>query len=402
MASPYAPVNLFGKKRKLSEAKTRHVSSSVVCTDMDKEGSNNYEHKESGNRVPNLIGLQEINDILAPQWTEKRYYNIGKIAIPPNCENIQEYCLMDRNFVWQRMRKSVGINPIQLLLTQSVPGGTLSGVAQDVTQQVRYEGGKYTFNIMNTCNNTLYFEFRQYKIDPNLGNTGAIASNRSPLICFQTDQQNTHDFGDLPYPAATAGAVEGGLPSNTNRLSDWSVTNAGEVASADSNVNAQLSNSGYINSALLPAFKRPQRSSPQLHKAYNQVQVLKVTLKPGDTFVYEVRINPFIINGADQFVNSSGVIQYYSRVVHMYCRAEFNASNLVGQSGLMATGPGSYIVNGSYIHNWRAVPKMKKNIFIESSATAGELGPYSDININNNISTEQQLPTVAMSAQQIM
>lgn len=387
------------------ERAVRSVATTVKCKDKDKEGANEYAHHESATRIAKPIGLKELNDMLAPQWTEKVYHVAHtKKTYTANTELVLEFCLMDKNFVLDRLRKVVEVSPFQALMLNAarvgnaalpaVPAGSIvspgtvfpSSAAQYL---VKFEGGKYTYTFMNTCSNTIHFEFRQYKLAPESLKVGAKLSTKSPLKCFQTDQANTWETGDLPFAMSGDGSTY--QPDNTARLANWTITNAAELAAAEASPDANLASHGLVCSANIPAFKRPNRSSPLLHGLYNQIAVLKIKLKPGDTFVYDIRINPFTTSGVQgQNLPTDYLVQYYSRILQVYARSEFNVDNLAG--GNMATGPGQFAIVSSHTLNWRAVPQFKSNNVIEQAITTATLGPFADITNANATCMEMQEP----------
>lgn len=371
----------------IPERKVRAVTQTIVCRDRDKEGANEYQHNESSKRVSVPLPYKVIEQMISPTWSEKVTQVPFAIDVGANTENIQEFLLMSRNDVLARLKKAGQVSPFQALLEANATMTTtaqLTTPSAQVQQLIKFEGGRYRFRFINTCSNAIHFEFRQFKGATASLQVGHKASTKSPLFLWSTDQANTAEFGDLPFPAQ----ISGQNPENTARLAGWTISNSTNVVALEANATiSTLTYGGLINYATLPAMKRPQRSSPLLHSQYDKIAASKIVLKPGDTFVYDIRINPFTVDGAfgyNQAIDS--LIQYYSRVLWIFARGEFNVDNL--DKSKMAPGPCSYSCVLETEFNWRAVPRFKVNNFYEQSNNTATLGPFADLTTATTMATD--------------
>jgi len=350
------------------------ASSSVKCLDKDKEGANEYARSASKKRVGYKLNYQDLQDMIAPAWAEKKTCKSRQIEFSANTEFLEQFVLMDANFVRQRLLKSIEYMPY----TSAV---SVSNVANN--QPVKFEGGRIRQYYVNTCSNTLHFEFVQYKLKNNQHDFGANPTTQDPLTLFQVDQGNTNEYGDLPTIGTDTIA-----PVNTARLSNWSITIEPQTLAAIADVSVQLNDDFLSSTAVLPAMKRPNPSSPQLRHAYKVIERLKVTLKPGDTFRYDTRIHPFYHDTVKPYLSAGStgqMIQDYSRILHVYCRAEMVVSVANGQ---VAPGAGQYSHSTEFDFNWRAIPRQKKNMFIEASINESVLGPYADVSDGKNMEAD--------------
>lgn len=348
-----------------SESRMR-MSNSVTALGRRKnegDGSREFKRKASGARAPFVFAYKTLVDSVCPPWTHKNTCVSSKHGWNVNQELVLEYLLMDKDFVRKYMLKSLtsDVNPFNNYIALGNTDGYMDQM------RVKFEGGKFAYTIINTCTNTVYLEFREYKLKGDFFATGHLPAN-GPLRMWQMDQYNSNTPGEL------TGIYQGdqlpysnNAPGDDDFLAKWLIT----AQSPDTK--------GLVNAATIPPMKRPQKCSPQLHKTYDLGPVTKVTLHPGDTFVYETRVNHFFLPGIKAFTNesTSNIVQPYSRFVQVFCRSEFNVDNT--DSSKMAPGPGNISVGCEYVLHWRGMPQSKKNMYVESSdnydaITAGTSG----------------------------
>jgi len=359
-------VSSLGSKRSSREPSERSLShesgGKIRCLDKDKEGANEYARGASKQRVNAKVPYKDLQQIVAPGWTEKYTCQSREYSVLQNTEKCLEHLFLDTQFVTRRVTKGNDIVSM---------GGGLNITGSTANAPVKFEGGRVRMFFINTCSNTLYFEIVHYKLKNNMHSYGVRPSTQAPLVCWNTDQGNTVEFGDLPLN-------NNNQPLNTARLANWTITPDGLLAAAETTTGNFLADDGKILEADLPAYKRPNPNSTHLRHAYNNVERTKITLKPGDTFRYDFRLHPFYVPKVkgDVFqAPDAHIAQDYSRFVEIFCRAEMAVGSV---NGKVCPATGQFSMSTEYEMNWRSLPRFKRNLFIESSGNTATLGPYTD------------------------
>ena len=340
-----------------SETRKRLRNTSATYGEAKSEGNKEYRRKASAARVAFNMPISDIVNTIAPPWTLKTTGLPENYSWSANQERVVEFLLMDKDFVKlcgnkglsSDVRTTGGLHTVNISTTPGPP----SDYVMDQFK-VRFEGGSYQYTFMNVCTNTIHLEFREYKMKGDFYSQG-LKVPESPLNLFRNDQYSTSVnldgflVGDQP-PASNVN------PIDDYYLSQWPIAS----------VTNPIGSLRVINEALIPPMKRPQKSSSQLHRHYDLGEKTKVVLKPGDTFVYETRINPFFLP-LKQLTSESvdNLIQPYSRIVQVFMRSQFNTD--VSNLDHLAPGPGSVTIGLEYKLHWRGVPHVKKNMFIENT-----------------------------------
>lgn len=346
----------------------------------NEEAGVEVHHRVRQAKAGRPLDLEKLVNIICPPLKFKYTWPSNQLLWSENQEFVLETVCLDK-FMLQGMKRLITDTSGNPVFVKGPPGNT-DGAAY--ASSFKFEGGKWTYRAQNTCNNTVYLEFREFKKkSANAADPGTFTID-SPLNCWHRDQSQNTTHGQLPYNLLTSTEVM--LQNNTN-LSSWTVNNSSNPAVAGGLET--------INSAFIPCFKRPNRSSPQLRSNWDAGSVTKVELKPGQTFIYEVVINPFYLSKAKDMSNdltTNNILQFYTRIVQIFMRSQFNtmdidqdgagpdtgATDNIANARAFAPGPGQIHIVKSFEANVRSIPNHKVNNVIEGSGntiTAGS-GPF--------------------------
>jgi len=374
-------------KRKLSFASSLSNDSFSYKSKSDDAGVV-LKHKVKKTKVGIPLKFKDVVDLLAPPIKYKFTYPTGFADWSANQEYVHESLCLDKK-LYLNLKLQVANRNGRLW-------GNVNAVDADLWQtNFKFNGGTFKYIVMNTCNNVVHLEFREYKMKKGLYKDKGLYTTQSPLKLFNLDQSNVTNIGQLPYGSGNAPVLEQLV--NDDYLQNWTVSNVATCDSADFE---------RINQAFIPVGKRPGRSSPQLRALYDAGSITKVTLQPGQTFEYNVYIKPFYQHRSlslQQFIAENDIIQYYTRVVQIFCKSGWNVNDIDKDDGgvdtgatnnqnnlnAFAPGPGNIHIAKQFELDAVAVPFAKtSNNVVEGSYDISGLtkvagyGPFSTTVIN--------------------
>ena len=387
-------------KRKLSFSSTNSLSNNSFSYSAKTDDAGVVlKHRVKKMKVGMPLKFKDVVDLLAPPIKYKFTYPTGFADWSANQEYVHESLCLDKK-LYLNLKLQVANRNGRLW-------GNVNAVDADLWQtNFKFNGGTFKYTVMNTCNNVVHLEFREYKMKKGLFKDKGLFTTESPLKLFNLDQSNVAGIGQLPYGAGNAPVLE--QLKNDDYLQSWTVSNVSTPDSADFE---------RINQAFIPVGKRPGRSSPQLRALYDAGSVTKVTLQPGQTFEYNVYIKPFYQHRSQNqqaFLDSNDVIQYYTRVVQIFCKSGWNVNDIdkdgagvgditgaaINQNNLnaFAPGPGNIHIAKQFEMDAVAIPftKTSNNVVEGSYDIEGLLkiigqGPFSS-NITNPIRMDADNP----------
>lgn len=396
------------RKRKLSFASSNGSLSnnSFSYKAKNDDAGTEVHHKAKVLKSAPPLSFETLSNILCPNIRFKYTYP----SFVVNWSDNQEKCLETIN-----LHKTMVKDLKKVLVSYSGRGfaNFFNGSdLQNNASKLKFTGGKFVYRVMNTCTNTVFLEFREYKMKANKFRDSGYYTTQSPLRLFRQDQRNDVDIGQAGY---------GVFPlvidqlSNESSLQDWSISTS---------IIPDISKGEQISECTLPVGKRPARTSRELRRIYDAGSITKVELRPGQSFIYEVGIDPFFLPATYNMASDMSLddeIQFYSRMVHMYCRSQFNTHD-IDHDGVSAIGPdvtadrgiasneynvGSFAPGPGQIHVVKqfdfgcvSIPHSKNNTIVEGCYYAQTLGqgPFNNLDSNNAVHMDADATDVPVGA----
>ena len=385
MASPL-------KKRKLSFSSSNGSLTNDSYSYKAKNDDAGVEliHKKKVRKAGLPLNYKQLIRVMCPPLRSKYTYPSYIFKWTDNQEFVSESLCLHKKLLLDLKRLAVAHNGRTFATTLSTGDGGLQPF------QFKFNGGKFKYRVMNTCMNTVHIEFREYKMKKGLFKDKGLYTTESPLRIWNRDQSNVVATGQTPQGPVPLGIMD--QLTNESYLQTWSVANT---------TLCDIENGEQINAATIPVGKRPTRMSIELKRMFDKGSTTKVTLHPGQSFVYEVAVDPFYMPssiGQSLNISSDDEIQFYTRIVQIFCKSQFNHMDIDTQAGPVAPvpplttgegddagaldtpanvkgfcpGPGQVHLTKEFDIECVPIPTTKFNNVIEGSygtSTAGE-GPF--------------------------
>ena len=279
------------KKRKLSFSSSNGslTNDSFSYKAKNDDAGVELTHKKKLRKAGLPLNYEQLVRVICPPLRNKYTYPSYTFNWTDNQEFVSESLCLHKKLLLD-LKKLVAAHNGRNWAVSSLSDGNLN------PYQFKFNGGKFKYRVMNTCMNVVHIEFREYKMKKGLFKEKGLYTTESPLRLWNRDQSNNLAHGQQPNGSAPV-VIDQLL--NESYLQSWSVFNS---------TLCDIDNGEQINAATIPVGKRPSRMSIELKRMYDKGSTTKVTLHPGQSFVYEVAIDYLHTNPIEDYIeNAEGV-----------------------------------------------------------------------------------------------